>query len=175
MSGARVLVADPPWRFSDSLPGKKRGAIRHYPCLSVEEIARFPLPPLADSAVLFLWRVAAMPVDALHVVREWGFEPKTELVWRKLTPTGKPHFGMGRILRAAHETCIIATRGRRIEPKTRSMRSVFEAPVGRHSEKPEEFYRLVEALFDGPYVELFARRPRLNWSTYGNELEVAHP
>lgn len=171
----RVLVADPPWQFGDKLPGIGRGAEKHYPCLSLEELEKFPLPFLEDDAVLFLWRVSSMPIEALSVVVAWGFTPKTELVWRKMTPAGKQHFGMGRILRAAHETCIVATRGERIEPKSRSMRTVFDAPVGRHSEKPEEFYQIVETLYDGPYVELFARCPREGWTTYGNELAVAHP
>jgi hypothetical protein len=66
---------------------------------------------------------------------------------------------MGRTVRAEHEVCLIGTRGR---PRTRSrsIRSTFEAPVGRHPEKPAKFYSIIEALRDGPYVELFARRPR---------------
>ena len=50
MTPARVIVADPAWKFSDSLPGKSRGAIRQYKCLSVQDIIRFPLPPIADDA-----------------------------------------------------------------------------------------------------------------------------
>jgi site-specific DNA-methyltransferase (adenine-specific) len=171
---ARVLVADPPWKFDDHLPGKGRGAGKHYPCMDIVDIWRFPLPPIADNAVLFLWRVSAMQEEALHVLNTWGFALKSELVWRKLTVTGKPHFGMGRYVRAAHETCLIATRGR-FKPKSRSIRSVFEAPVGEHSAKPDAFYGLVEQFSDGPYVELFARRTRPGWSTYGNELAEAHP
>jgi N6-adenosine-specific RNA methylase IME4 len=166
----RVLVADPPWRFSDSLPGAGiRGAAKHYPVLSTDDIERFPLPQLAADAVLFLWRVAAMPEEALRVCRAWGFVPKTELVWLKRTKTNNRHFGMGRIVRGEHETCLIGVRGRP-SPLTRSIRSTFEAPVGRHSAKPDEFYALVERLFDGPYVELFARRRREGWDCRGNEL-----
>ncbi len=167
----RVLVADPPWRFSDRLPGNGRGAAKHYSTLSQVDILRFPLPPLARDAVLFLWRVSSMQAEALDVARVWGFTVKTELVWRKQTATGKRHFGMGRIVRAEHETCLVATRGR-ITPKVRTVRSTFRAPVGRHSEKPERFYELVEELFDGPYVELFARRQRRGWTCMGDELQA---
>jgi hypothetical protein len=73
------------------------------------------------------------------------------------------------IVRASHETCIVAKRGRPLI-KARNVRSVFEAPVGRHSEKPEGFYDLVESLADGPYLELFARRVRPGWTCLGNEL-----
>lgn len=167
---ARVLVADPPWRFSDALPGNKRGAEKQYNVLSLEDIKYFPLPELAPDAYLFLWRVSAMAEEAYAVARAWGFVPKTELIWRKRTKTGKRHFGMGHHLRAEHETCIVATRGRP-KPLVRNIRSILTAPVGRHSEKPDEFYELVESFCDGPYAELFARKRRPGWECHGNELE----
>jgi N6-adenosine-specific RNA methylase IME4 len=164
----RVVVADPPWAFGDKLPGKTRGAERQYRTMSVERICDMQLPPVADDAFLFLWRVAAMVEEAYLVCRHWGFVPKTEFVWEKLTVTGKPWFGMGRILRASHEICIIATRGRP-RPLIRNVRSRFAAPVGRHSQKPEAFFDLVEKLDAGPYLELFARRQRPGWTCLGDQ------
>lgn len=169
LTPAGVISADPPWPFKDPLPGKGRGAAKHYRLLSIPELCRFPLPPLADDAVLFLWRVASMVPEAYEVARAWGFEAKAEIVWCKTTKTGKRHFGMGRTVRAEHEVAIIATRGR----PTRllgNVRSVFHAPIGQHSEKPAEFYRIVESLYPGPYVELFSRHEREGWTGYGNEL-----
>lgn len=94
---ARCLVADPPWKFRDKLPGKGRGAAKYYGCMSVADICRFALPPLADDAYLFCWRVASMQREALDVVAAWGFILKTELVWVKRTSSGKRWFGMGRM------------------------------------------------------------------------------
>jgi N6-adenosine-specific RNA methylase IME4 len=165
-----VLVADPPWKFGDSLPGPGRGASKHYPCMDVWSICNFALPEMAEDAYLFLWRVSSMVLEAYTVCSFWGFTPKTELVWRKMTKTGKQHFGMGWHLRAAHESCIVAVRGNP-RPLVRNVRSVFDAPVGRHSAKPDEFYDIVEMLSPGPYVELFARRHRPGWQCHGNELE----
>jgi N6-adenosine-specific RNA methylase IME4 len=171
-AAARVLVADPAWRFGDQLPGPKRGAGKHYATMTVREIEYFPLPPLHDDALLFLWRVSAMPGEALRVVRAWGFEPKSELVWVKKTKTGKRHMGMGRFVRLEHEVCIIASRGRGSSLiRSHAVRSVFEAPVGRHSAKPDEFYRIVEELAPGPFHELFARKRRAGWRQEGLELE----
>jgi N6-adenosine-specific RNA methylase IME4 len=45
----------------------------------------------------------------------------------------------------------------------------FTWPRGRHSEKPEAFFDLVEQVSPGPYLELFARRNRLGWDTWGDE------
>ena len=166
-----VLCADPPWKFGDKLPGPKRGADKHYPTMALAELKAFPLPPLADDATLFMWRVSSMQEEALELVRAWGFVPKSEIVWAKRTANNKRWFGMGRRVRMEHEVAIIATRGR---PKVldRSVRSIFEAkvPGGRHSAKPEEFYDLVEKLCVGPFVELFARRVRSGWTCRGNEV-----
>lgn len=188
----RVVAADPAWQFDDKLPGDGRGAEKHYGCEPHETIMRHTLPTLDADCHLFLWRVSAMVEEAYEVVRAWGFTPKSELVWRKTTATGKRHFGMGRHVRAEHETCIIAVRGR---PKVidRSTRSVFDAPepvpydegfavessvlvaeASRvHSRKPPEFFALVERLCPGPYVEMFAREQRAGWTVIGNEVPGA--
>lgn len=168
MEPYKCVVSDPPWQFRDRLPGKSRGAEKNYAVMSTERICDMKLPPIADDAFLFLWRVSSMVEEAYLVCRHWGFAPKTEIVWEKTTPAGKPHFGMGRIVRAAHETCIVAVRGKP-KPISRSIRSRFSAPTGRHSAKPEAFFDLVEALAAGPYAELFARRQRPGWTCLGDQ------
>jgi site-specific DNA-methyltransferase (adenine-specific) len=184
-----VVVADPPWPFRDKLPGASRGAKKNYDVLSLDDIragrftgggnvvAVLDGPNVADDAYLFLWRVSAMVEEACSVVRAWGFVPKSEVVWRKQTVNGKRHFGMGRHVRMEHEVCIVATRGKP-KPLSRSVRSVFDAPApsgpnGRaiHSAKPDAFYRdVVEKLYHGPYLELFARRRLEGWTCVGNEV-----
>src|SRR5262245_7142273 len=111
-----TLIADPPWPFSDRLPPVKstsraRGAKGTYKStMSVREIMDYPLPPLADDCRLFLWRVASMQEEALDVLWAWGFQLKSEIVWVKERPSGNLAFGMGRTVRGAHETCLIAVR-----------------------------------------------------------------
>lgn len=167
----RVLCADPPWAYRDALPGRGRGAKKHYKLLGVRELEAFPVPPMADDALLFLWRVTAMPEEAFRVCRAWGFTPKSEIVWVKRTARGNRHFGMGRYVRMEHENCVIAARGRGSSLILRhNVRSVFEAPVGTHSTKPDAFYDMVESLAEGPYAELFARRRRVGWNQWGDEL-----
>jgi N6-adenosine-specific RNA methylase IME4 len=88
-----VLVADPPWRFKDKLPGAGRGVEKVYKnTLSVKEISAFPLPPMEDDSVLLLWRVVggrpgsgelSLAEQAFSVARAWGFDPVAEMVWNK--------------------------------------------------------------------------------------------
>jgi len=42
-------------------------------------------------------------------------------------------------------------------------------PRGKHSAKPEAFLDIVESVSPAPRIELFARRNRLGWETWGNE------
>ncbi len=109
-----------------------------------------------------------------------------------LAGCGTPWFGMGRYLRNAHETCVIATRGAMTKNiKAKNIRTVLHAPVpwdwerkridkaGRvhtggpiHSAKPEKFYtQIIEKLVDGPYLELFGRRRRRGWTVLGNQVD----
>lgn len=131
MIPVKVLCADPPWKFGDKLPGPGRGAEKHYPCLTIDELKAFPLPPLDPDCHLFMWRVGAMVPEAYEVVKAWGFVAKAEVLWLKRTVHGKRHFGMGRQVRYEHEVAIIATRGR---PKVnaKNIRSTFgdhEPPI----------------------------------------------
>lgn len=179
----RAVIADPAWKFEDNLPGPGRGAAKHYKTQNSEdaivgmlgvELARLEAR-VADDAFLFEWRVASQVELAYRVARGWGAVPKAELVWVKKTKHGKRHFGMGRAaVRAEHETCIIATWGSPVRA-SRSVRSVFEAPVpvdedGRiiHSAKPDKFYEIVEEICGrGPYLEMNARRQRPGWTCVG--------
>lgn len=167
----RVLVADPPWQFGDKLPGKGRGAEKHYATMTADAICAFELPRLEEDCWLFLWRPATHQQEALHVARAWGFgAPRGEIVWRKMTKDGKrPRLGMGRSVRNAHETCVIFKRGRPTR-LSKGIGSTFDAPRAEHSSKPDRFYQLVDELVPGPVVELFARRQWRDWTCLGHEM-----
>jgi site-specific DNA-methyltransferase (adenine-specific) len=169
---ASVLIADPPWKFDDGLPGK-RGVRHKYKPLTVQQIIEYPLPPMHRDAILFLWRVASQQRAALDVAAAWGFEERAELVWNKLTRTGKRHYGMGHFVRMEHEVCLIMVRGRPkiLDPNQRSTFDAFAS--GHYSRKPDEFYEIVKRMVGGPYVELFATRRVPGVQAYGQELARA--
>jgi len=166
-----VLVADPPWMFRDSLPGRGRGAAKHYRCMRLADLCAMPTPTEGDhNSVLFLWRVASMQPEALKLAAAWGYTVKSELVWQKITRTGLHAFGMGHYTRASHEVCLIATRGSAL-PAVRNVRSTFDAPIGPHSAKPTAFYRLVQTLYPHSMrYELFARAVRPGFVQFGDQL-----
>ncbi|HET9893142.1 MAG TPA: MT-A70 family methyltransferase [Mycobacterium sp.] len=187
MTTYSVIAADCPWAPKDKLPGAKRGAARNYNVLPVDKLCSFLVDnriQVAADAILFLWRLSSMQQEALDVARSWGFVVKSEVVWQKLTPTGLHHFGMGRTVRASHETCLICVRGRGGKlVRNHGIRSTFAAPTptepngrARHSAKPPEFFSaVVEPMLGLPRdevacVEIFARSRRIGWDAVGDQL-----
>jgi N6-adenosine-specific RNA methylase IME4 len=97
------------------------------------------------------------------VVEEWGFEYKTVLTWVK------DQFFPSNWLRSQTEYCLLAIRGRPVHRLTNEA-TVLYGPRRSHSEKPDEFYELVERLCPGSKVELFSRNPRPGWTVHGDEI-----
>jgi N6-adenosine-specific RNA methylase IME4 len=116
---------------------------------SIEQIAALPVGDLAhDDCILWLWTTNFNMREALGLVEHWGFQHKTLLTWVK------DRFGYGDWLRTQTEHVIFATRGRPIVQLTNESTVLF-APMRAHSEKPDQFYALVEKLCPAPrYCEL---------------------
>lgn len=189
-SSAAVIYSDPDWLFKNySTKGERKNPNQHYQCSSVEEIAAMPVNELAaPDCVLFMWSTFPMLPEALHVMKAWGFEYKSGGAWAKMTTTGtKWQFGTGYVFRSAAELFLVGKRGNPKQRDTKEARSVrnligeddllcsgcafgVAAPIREHSRKPDRMYEMIETLFDGPYVELFARNTRPGWQSWGNEV-----
>lgn len=157
----RTIVADPPWPYGNT--ATRGSAEDHYPTMSMDELAALDVAGLADdSAHLYLWVTNGFLREGFDLIDAWGFVYKACLTWVK------PQMGLGNYFRGATEHVLFAVRGR-LPTLSRSTVNWFEARRGRHSAKPDTFYDLVETSSPGPYLELFARRQRLGWSSWGNE------
>jgi N6-adenosine-specific RNA methylase IME4 len=170
---AGVIYVDASWTFHTySGKGKQRSAERHFDVMTLDAIKALPVAPLAaDDCALLLWAVWPELPGALDVIRAWGFQYQTAgFVWVKQNASGDGLFtGMGYHTRANTESCLLATRGSPLRLAA-DVHQVIMAPVGAHSEKPEEVARRIERLYPAPYLEMFARKPREGWTTWGNEV-----
>jgi len=183
-----IIAADPPWTFGDglSMSRVKRGASANYRTMDAWEIAALEVRAVAaEDAVLALWYPPSMPLEAVVVARAWGFEPKQTWTWvktgqtaRTLDPDPVPEdlplaFGMGRLARNCAEPLLVCTRGKPYRHlRDRAVRSVFLAPAGAHSVKPEIVQDALDRMFpDSRKLEMFARRRRTagKWLCVGNE------
>ena len=175
----RVILADPPWGFTDALTMSKvrRGAASQYSTMSLNELSdmrELLLSVLEDDALLALWFVSCQALDGLTLMSSWGFEQKQIWTWEKTKKDGTGQaFGMGRIARGCTEHLYVGTRGSIMRHvKNRSQRTSFQHPKLPHSQKPDNVHRMLDVMFPGENkLELFARRPRLNWTTLGNQCD----
>lgn len=173
-----VIHADPPWRFVTwSAKNQTRAAANHYAVMSLSDIKELPVATIAArDCVLFLWGINPMLPQALTVIDAWGFTYKAvAFTWGKRTKRNRGwNMGLGKWTRQNTETCFLATRGK---PRRRAadVREFIEGPIREHSRKPDEVYSRIERLVEGPYIDLFARCRRPNWTCWGNEIDRFAP
>jgi len=167
-----VILADPPWSYHD--PKATAGGVgAQYPTISIKNLQRLPVASVADDdCFLFLWATMPKLEEALTVMKAWGFQYKTcAFVWVKQNPNGQGiRMGLGHYTRGNAELLLLGTRG---HPKriARDVMQIVMAPIGRHSEKPEEVRRRIEKLTGAQnLLELFGRKLVAGWTVLGNEV-----
>jgi N6-adenosine-specific RNA methylase IME4 len=170
----RTIVVDPPWEYRQKFGGplgqysknrgpKPKGAAPLYGFMTQAELLALPLGEWADEkAHLYLWVTNSFMVDGHELAKAWGFEQKTILTWVK------QRIGMGFYYRNTTEHVLFCVRGA-LPTQLHNTPTHFNAPRRGHSEKPAAFYDMVETMSPGPYLDVFARRQRFNWDTWGNE------
>ncbi len=170
-----LLYADPPWVWEVYSPNG-RTLDQHYGQMTAAQIATLPIAELAaEDSVLLLWTTWPRLLNSIQVIEAWGFEYKTlGFLWVKTTLKGV-HWGNGYWTRSNSEPCLLATRGapHRMAFDVHQVVDVPEivtTPVGAHSVKPSEVHERIERGFPGPYLELFARKPRPGWTVWGDEI-----
>ncbi|MFM9890750.1 MAG: MT-A70 family methyltransferase [Rickettsiales bacterium] len=182
VSGAfHTILADPPWQFLNRTgkmaPEHKR--LSRYPTLSLTEIKAIPVSDVAAKpAHLYLWVPNALLPDGLAVMDAWGFEYKSNLIWYKTRKDGGPDGrGVGFYFRNVTEILLFGVKGKnaRTRQKGRTQVNLLPSQKREHSRKPDGFYELIEQCSAGPYLELFARGQRENWSQWGNEVDDYSP
>jgi N6-adenosine-specific RNA methylase IME4 len=176
-----TVLADPPWQFQNRTgkmaPEHKR--LQRYPTLSLQEIKDLPVDAITeDTAHLYLWVPNALLAEGMQVMEHWGFTYKTNLIWYKVRKDGGPdRRGVGFYFRNVTEIILFGVRGknaRTLQPG-RTQENIISSRKREHSRKPDEQYALIESCSPGPYIELFARGPRLGWSVWGNQADEYSP
>ena len=165
----RIIYADPPWKYSDKKEYAPQGAAEnHYPTMSILELCEMKLPKTENNAVLFLWVTSPLLEDSFKIINAWGFNYKTSFVWDKIK------HNMGHYNSVRHEFLLIATKGSCLPDTKKLFDSVQSIErTDKHSEKPEEFRKIIDTLYpQGKRIELFARKNNIkNWDLYGNEID----
>lgn len=173
-----TILADPPWRFQNRTgkmaPEHKR--LSRYGTMDLEEIIALPVSQVASSpSHLYLWVPNALLAEGIKVMKAWGYEYKTNLIWHKVRKDGGPDGrGVGFYFRNVTEVVLFGIRGKgaRTLPPGRRQVNFLATRKREHSRKPDELYDIIEACSPGPRLEMFARGGREDWTPWGNQAEV---
>lgn len=183
----KAILADSPWQYdspkamptvikNNGEPAKAVNVEQHYKTMTVDEICALPVGKvLEESAFLFMWVTNPFLADGSgpQVVKSWGFEPKTVITWAKVQQDAQtPSMKTGHWFRSASEHIIFGTRGKVKRPEQFPALPTWQRH-GRlpHSVKPDLFYEYVEQVAPGgPWLEMFARRRRAGWVSWGNQI-----
>ena len=106
-----------------------------------------------ENCHLYLWTTNNFMTRAVELMALWGFAHKTILTWVK------PRWGLGSYFRNSTEHALFGVRGT-LRTRSDSIATHFEAPLGEHSEKPDEFYEIVRRASYLDAGECFQRRAR---------------
>lgn len=172
-----TILADPPWQFQNRT-GKvapEHTRLSRYSTLSLAEIKSLPVVHAAAPVChLYLWVPNALLPEGLEVMKSWGFQYKSNLVWHKIRKDGGPDGrGVGFYFRNVTELLLFGVRGKnaRTLDAGRTQVNFIATRKREHSRKPDEQYELIESCSPGPRLEMFARGNRARWSSWGNQAE----
>jgi len=172
-----TIVIDPAWDIH--LSGKvhrrpKRAGELPYKTMSLQEIKEIPIGSIANIGChVYCWTTNRMLRDTFDVLRVWGVNYHLTMVLVK--PNGMcPCFGY----KFATEFCLLGFYGKPMQKFTKIgelnwIKGFNKA--GEHSVKPDEFYKVVEKMSPIPRIDVFARRQRLNWDVFGDEVDSQVP
>lgn len=176
-----TILADPPWQFVNRTgkmaPEHKR--LSRYSTMTLDQISALPVEScLLPTAHLYLWVPNALLPEGLQVMKAWGFQYKSNIIWHKLRKDGgSDGRGVGFYFRNVTEILLFGTRGknaRTLHPG-RTQVNYMGTRKREHSRKPDEQYPLIEGCSPGPRLEMFARGPRPGWAVWGNQAEDYAP
>jgi len=165
----QVIVADPPWEYEnrsgpDCHPTEPKGF--KYPTMPLAEIKQLDIVArFADKDCwVFLWTTEKYQRDAFDVMEAWGAKRRFTMVWHKdggMQTCNNPQFNC--------EFILVGAIGNPRFVDTKDFSVCFDAPRGKHSEKPEKFYEILRRVTAGRRLDVFNRRKIDGFVGYGYE------
>ena len=174
-----VIYADPPWSYNRGVyqdgEREERTLDEQYATMRQDELESLGVREIADKdCALFMWTTDSHLLDALKLMRVWGFDYRTiAFIWVKRADTWQVEATVGAWTMKNCEICLLGVRGNMLQhKKVNNIYQVVESKRTKHSKKPNEVRRRIERLFgDVPRVELFARQASEGWACWGNEVQ----
>ena len=173
-----IIYCDPPWSFGSKAyqdGGRDFDKLEnHYDTMSIGDIKNLKVDLLADNnSACFMWTTDAHLKEAIEVIEAWGFNYKTiAFVWVKKYKSGSLVYNFAPYTLKSCEICILGIKGKMGKyKKANNVKQLVEAVRTKHSKKPDEVRKRIEALYGNlPRIELFAREKVEGWDSWGLEV-----
>jgi N6-adenosine-specific RNA methylase IME4 len=171
-----IIYADPAWSYDFKEPTASKGGAKgsgysagvnyYYGTMTTKQILELPVKNICGKGcVLFLWATNPLLPEALETMKAWGFKYKTMITWHK-----ERCKGMGYWFRGHTEHILVGVKGN-VKAFRSLEHNIKKLPVEKHSKKPDEFRKMIDAVSFGNKIELFAREKHEGWDCWGNEVE----
>lgn len=187
MNKYNVIYADPPWRIKTGrgltgfklkegkqifVPISSKSRATDYPSMTINEIKSLKVEEITmPDAHLYLWATNAHLPHAFDIIDAWGFKYSTTIVWAKNRFGG----GLGGTFKITTEYLLFAKKGNLKSLQSQggtwyNVKRAYENGHPKHSKKPDYFYEMIEQTSPGRKLEMFARKKRNGWDSWGNEI-----
>jgi len=141
-----------------------------YKTMSIEEITNLPIDKISDdNSVLFFWTTHTFLPYCFDIIKAYGFKYYCTLSWNKVS--GLTHQGIFR----QTELVLVAYKGKltqTIPQKGKAIPCLFTEQKGRHSRKPDIFFKIVKDKCPEPRISIFERELREGFETWGDEAPI---
>jgi len=168
------IVTDPPWTLATEK--STRGVALNYDQITDRVLLNaVPFSTLMnDNGVIFMWVINAKLIWAIDWLENSGFKVVECITWLKMSSNRLMARGHGYYLQHAKEDCIVAVKGDTSGFNWENLTGSLVAEKRCQSQKPSDFYDMVEQFAppNSSFLEVFGRRNNLRngWVTIGNQL-----
>jgi len=169
----KVIYIDPPWSYDGNVMKTKTGdstVSKQYKTMTDQELLSFPINDFADNdCYIFMWTTSPKLDFGIELLKHWGFEYKTCLVWKK-EYNKRGGYGQGTYFQIITEFLLFGKRGN-LKQFHSGKPNFLNAEWRGHSKKPQQFRTLIENCTHGlkPRIEIFAREKPHDWDVFGND------
>lgn len=165
-----VLVIDPPWhmeKIEREVAPLQMGF--DYPTMELDDIKKLTLVNdfAEDDCHVFLWTTQKYLPYAFDILSAWNLKYVFTMTWHKnggFQPFNLPQYNS--------EFVLYGKRGNPLWKETKNFNTCFSADRTKHSEKPQEFYDLLNRITVGRRLDCFNRRAITGFDTWGNEAKA---
>ena len=168
----RTIVIDPPWPMQRvEMIARTAEMPFDYPTMTISQIKNdrklVPIRKVMDKSGcwVFLWTTQKFLPYGFDILKAWKLNYFFTMVWNKNRGrqlVGLPQYNC--------EFVLVGHIGRVDFLDTKAFATLFDGKARNHSQKPIEFYELLQRTAPSPRLDMFSREQHTGFDAWGNEV-----